>query len=239
MRHTKQDHPWNPRVTYWGTFLITLSWMLSAHRGWNPVWSHPNHCGCATFWLCELRQFTSFKKDLLSCCFVPGSGPGAGNKIWNERENLPSWSLMPSGVEGDTDKLFHFFGNSCFLYLSLKFCCCLWFGTTFVLLSHSRLSVESFILPHHPKQYLLSDGFPSVCPFWVALLSSNSEPIVSSHWVSKNHLKLSLTKTEFGVIFSSHPHPNQFFSGVLSLYTESPLSIQCQKFLLFHFLSCI
>ena len=124
---------------------------------------------------------------------------------------------------GDTDKLFHFFGNSCFLYLYLRFCCCLRFATTFVPLSHSRVSLESFILSHHPKQYLRSDGFPSICPFWVALLSSNSEPVVSSHWVSKNHLKLSLTKTEFGVIFSSHPHPNQFFSCVLCFSTESPL----------------
>ena len=155
-----------------------------------------------------------------------------------ERDGKPApmkFNALRGG--GDMGKLFHF-GHSCFLSLSLKFCCCLWFGTTFILLSYSRLSLESFLLSHHPNQYLLSDGFPSVCPFWVALLTSDSEPIVSSHWVSKNHLKLSLTKTEFGVIFSSHPHPNQFFSCVLSLHT--PLSIQrpSQKFLLFHFLSC-
>lgn len=90
----KLERPWNPRITqsYWGSSLSlhSRSWIPSAHRGRNPVWSHPNSCGHATFWSCGLRQFThSFKKHLLSWCFEPGSVPGAGNKILNKVKDLP------------------------------------------------------------------------------------------------------------------------------------------------------
>ena len=186
MRCTKQDHPWNPRVI---ELLGNLPYPFILDS-FSPQRVKSCLESSQLLWLCRFlvvwdRPFTSFKKYLLSCCFLPGSVPGAGNKNM-ERDGEPAlmkFNALTGG--GDTGKLFHF-GNSCFLSLSLKFCCCLWFGTTFVLLSHSRLSLESFLLSHHPNQYLLSDGFPSVCPFWVALLSSNSEPIVSSYWVSKN-----------------------------------------------------
>lgn len=47
--------------------------------------------------------------------------------------------------------------------------------------SRSTISLESFIPSRHPRYYLLSDPFPSLCPLWIALRSHTlREPIVSS-----------------------------------------------------------
>lgn len=111
------------------TSLYFESWILLASRRRILDQSHPDYCGLGTFWLCDLRQFPhSLKKYLLSCCFVPGSVPCAGNKIMNKMKDLHLRSLIVSGAEGDTDKLFHLFGNSRFCHLCIKFCCSSWFG---------------------------------------------------------------------------------------------------------------
>lgn len=131
--------------------LYSKSWVPSACRGRNPDWSHPDCCGCAAFWPCDLTPLAhSLKKYLLSCRFVPGSVPGAGNKIVKKTKDLCSPGLMPLAAEGDTDKLFHFLANTCFLSLSIRSRCSLWFGPRFGVLSHSTVSLESFTAPITP-----------------------------------------------------------------------------------------
>lgn len=79
--------------------LYSKSWILLSvcKKVGNPFWSHPDYCGCATFWSCDFRQFTqSLKKESRSCCFVLGSVPCAGNKI--KMKDKTRWRICPHKV---------------------------------------------------------------------------------------------------------------------------------------------
>lgn len=81
MRCTKQDHPWNPRVI---ELLGNLPYPFILDS-FSPQRVKSCLESSQLLWLCRFlvvwdRPFTSFKKYLLSCCFLPGSVRGAGNK---------------------------------------------------------------------------------------------------------------------------------------------------------------
>lgn len=119
MRHTKQDHPWRSLELHIGEPSLSLSWMLSAHRGWNPVWSHPNHCGCATFWLCELRQFTSFRKIYWVAALCQALGQVLGTKYGMRGEPaLVKFNALRGG--GIQTSYFTSLATPAFFTLSLK-----------------------------------------------------------------------------------------------------------------------